>query len=818
MKRRIATYSIILLFCFALFALFSQNQAQATSDIIPHVNINPGESVGQTFTSLHRGLNEIGVTVSAQNNESGNLKLLLYHNNSQQPPVFSKDYSINVSSAEFLSLIFEAQKDSYLEDYFLELNWSGSGPISFQTNPSESYTQGSLYINSYSAQAQLDFNLEYDRVQLSLGLGLVVLQWLWQLFLTALILLLPGWAILSIAWPGWEDYDLLIKLTLAFGVSYALYPTLFLLTDFIDFHPGEVFFVWVVMGLSAISLFIHYRPDLRVKDISASKLLCNFRLRSENWLNLATVVVLSLIFFVKFWAIRTLDTPMWGDSYQHTMITQLMMNNGGMFDSWQPYVPYETFTVHFGFHSLATVFAWISNLSASQTVLWVGQISNALAALSLYPIAFKVSGKRKWAGVIAITFAGLILRYPNYYVNWGRYAQLSGQVLLPLVGFLLVEVLFSKETNISQLAIVSILLGGMALSYYRMPFFLAIWIPLLIGEMILWLRRDGNKFSTLLLRGMLILLGMVVLLIPLFSRISGGALAQSVGSMHSPGLQQALSNFLNNLNSTQYYYSKPLIVLTVISVVAGILAKQWRVLAIMLGMVLIHSYVLGTMVDLPFSNFIDAFSIQLMTYIGLGVIISYGFALVAENLDPVHPSIAAFLLITLSVFFAFQAKNVTDKTYEIVTRPDLRAFQWIRENTALDDLFLVNGFTIYDNTSGVGSDGGWWISLLTERRNTMPPQYAVLNERPEDPGYTKWTVDAINHFETYSPPSEEGLEAMCDWEVDYIYIGQRQGSVNDPTPMLRWQEWEETSAFSLVYAKDLVRIYQIDPSYCETRR
>ena len=36
-----------------------------------------------------------------------------------------------------------------------------------------------------------------------------------------------------------------------------------------------------------------------------------------------------------------------------------------------------------------------------------------------------------------------------------------------------------------------------------------------------------------------------------------------------------------------------------------------------------------------------------------------------------------------------------------------------------------NGFTIYNNTSGVGSDAGWWLSLLTDRENTMPPQYAV---------------------------------------------------------------------------------------------
>jgi hypothetical protein len=96
----------------------------------------------------------------------------------------------------------------------------------------------------------------------------------------------------------------------------------------------------------------------------------------------------------------------------------------------------------------------------------------------------------------------------------------------------------------------------------------------------------------------------------------------------------------------------------------------------------------------------------------------------------------------------------------------------------------------------------------------MPPQYAVLNEKPESPDYNDWTVDVINLFETHPPISDEGKAAMCSWGIDYIYIGQKQGSVNDLTPLLNWQEWGNVPHLTLAFAEDHVRIYQFDSSLC----
>ena len=66
----------------------------------------------------------------------------------------------------------------------------------------------------------------------------------------------------------------------------------------------------------------------------------------------------------------------------------------------------------------------------------------------------------------------------------------------------------------------------------------------------------------------------------------------------------------------------------------------------------------------------------------------------------------------------------------MVTKPDRQAMTWIREHTPAQAKFLVEGFRIYGGRSVVGSDAGWWIPLLADRANTMPPQYALLNETP----------------------------------------------------------------------------------------
>ncbi len=170
---------------------------------------------------------------------------------------------------------------------------------------------------------------------------------------------------------------------------------------------------------------------------------------------------------------------MWGDSYQHSVITQLIVDHGGLFTSWQPYAELESFTYHFGFHSLSAVYHWITGLPAHLSVMWVGQILNAFAVICLYPLALRMN-RNPWSGVAAVFFAALLSAMPMFYVNWGRYTQLTGLVILPALVWATWTASDESGTSRRNIAFAALLLAGLGLTHYRVLIFAAGWFLALI--------------------------------------------------------------------------------------------------------------------------------------------------------------------------------------------------------------------------------------------------------------------------------------------------------------------------------------------------
>ena len=127
----------------------------------------------------------------------------------------------------------------------------------------------------------------------------------------------------------------------------------------------------------------------------------------------------------------------------------------------------ESFTYHFGFHANAAVWSWITRAPVPQSVIVSGQVMNILAVLALYPISARLSGNR-WAGLGAMLVAAMFTLTPSFYVNWGRYTQLTAQVILPaLIWF--IDVWFGARSRPSRriLVLFIVLMTGLALSHYR---------------------------------------------------------------------------------------------------------------------------------------------------------------------------------------------------------------------------------------------------------------------------------------------------------------------------------------------------------------
>jgi len=169
---------------------------------------------------------------------------------------------------------------------------------------------------------------------------------------------IPGWGVLGWLFPSWERLTFVEKTPLAIGFSLALYPLLYLYTDLLGLHLGLLYpILLVILGISLLTWQAYRRKrQENVFDAKTIRLKANRRLLpylidfgKEHLPELVLIAVLALAAFTRFWPVRNLEIPMWGDSYQHSLITQLLLDNGGLFQNWQPYAELQTFT--------ATIFA-----------------------------------------------------------------------------------------------------------------------------------------------------------------------------------------------------------------------------------------------------------------------------------------------------------------------------------------------------------------------------------------------------------------------------------------------------------------------------
>ena len=99
------------------------------------------------------------------------------------------------------------------------------------------------------------------------------------------------------------------------------------------------------------------------------------------------------------------------------------------------------------------------------------------------PLSRRIAGGNRWAGIGTIIVAGLLMPMPAFYVNWGRYAQLAGQVVLPIAIWLLWDFLEPKRLSWPAYGLACVSLAGLALSYYRMPFYYAVFV---LAWLLLW--------------------------------------------------------------------------------------------------------------------------------------------------------------------------------------------------------------------------------------------------------------------------------------------------------------------------------------------
>lgn len=828
-------YNIALgIFIFLIFFLAScSHQQTSTKYASDFLLLSSEQTVGQTFYSRFRGLNSVTLQIGEINpTAKGDITLSVYKTTDKSSLVSHTIYPLaELPENGSYSFSFPAVVHSNQQNLYFELSTDSNIEIQVSTVPGYAYINGAAYSNLNPTQKQLDFEINYDYFQVFISILIWLFKFAETIFWGFLLFFLPGYGILTILdiYPITDIKALLRKIIISIALSLSIYPLVMLWTGAFGLHLGRLnAYLPVLLGVS----FILYRQFQRkIPFFQHLKQSSEFIIRdTKNYSSRILIfAVLFLLLLIKFWAIRDLPAPLWGDSLHHTTIAQLMLDNGGLFSSWEPYAPYKSLTIHYGFSSMVAVYSWFSGIDILSSTLLVGQWINFFALITPIILLLSISKEPEWSILGILIFVGLLSYLPAIYTNWGRYAQLAGQTILPALIYILISLFdiarhSTKEIKFRyrQIFVAALLLGGMTLTHYRMPIFLATIIFLLF---LFYHFKDKSSFREIfksVYTLALVILLSVILIIPWLPRIIGSSLSEAALTSSTP--TDPLTWLLPHLNQWKDLSKLiPIFVIGIIivSLLFGILKKKWILLIYIFWPLLLMLYLIGALIQLPIANLLEGFAIMIMLYIPISLVIGWFIGQIKVWIDKTHNNFYAPLSIILTIILCIiginiQSSTLTPQTTAIVTYPDLKAMEWIRNNTPEDALFLVEGYIVHYGYSAVGTDAGWWIPLLTERGNTMPPQYAMVNEESNPPDHREMIVELVDYLNRKDAGAPASVEYFCDLGITHAYVGQGRGRTGAGVDQL-FSPIEFTrnpQSFQMVYHQDRVYIYQLLPEVC----
>ncbi|NJM41763.1 MAG: hypothetical protein HC853_13890 [Anaerolineae bacterium] len=784
--------------------------------------LDANHRIGQTFTAHHAGLSGIDVFLAPDAANASPITLTLRtHRHASEVLATAQMTARDVRTPAYQRFSFPPLINSRNADYFVQLEAGSGSRLLVGSAAGDAYMEGALYQNDEAQEAQLAFKLIYDRASVVQGWARQLLEWARVLLATFAIILIPGLALLSF-WRGWQELNWLERLSLSCGIGLAFVPVLLMWANVFGFRFSSLS-IAVLVGLSSVVLLVRLWR-MRKDPASFPKPA------RPNSAQLCALIILALVIFTRFQVIGSLPFPMWGDSWHHTLIVQLMADHGGLFTSWQPYADLDTFTYHFGFHSFAAALHWAIGSPAPQATLWAGQAVNIMAVFALYALAIKLGGGNAWAGVIAMAVAGLLSPMPMFYVNWGRYTQLVGQVILCSVVYLLWWMAKARIQILGAALLLALVLVGLAISHYRVLLFGLVFAVVCVGGVLMaYVRARRNNSPTPFLRHLtLSALACValafVLFLPWLINIQGSFLASVFGTLvRTPARSIAVNTAaVNDFGSFDIYQDTAMWGLLIVCLVLGLVFRQRGVWAVgawwLLIFVITNPHWLGLPGTGVVSNFASLIAIYIPTGLIVGIVIGttidriMGMVRMRSRMLRPYVSIASTLLITAIGAQGVFARlgNVQTSTGVLITQPDLHAANWMRAHLPKSAFVLVNMFAAYAGTISVGTDGGWWLPLLAGARTTLPPATYSF-EQPSRPDYreqvARFTTLATAPAQQMSQPT--WAQSLKEAGITHIYVGQRQGRVNYGGPNLNPQQLLANPALHLIYHEDRVYLFEV---------
>lgn len=771
--------------------------------------LGPDHLVSQTMTVQRSGLNAIEVMAARYRPDEqlpADAEFTLFLERVDRPASATITVTLpiaHVRNNQRLRFSFPPQLDSAGGLYRLTLQSDRDHGVGVWASSHEGLAGGRLYVHGAPEQGDLVMSTfhAYPLARLLRDLPGILRPWLGALPAAVLLLSLPGLALLAWLPPAKPMHAMLAAAwLLATGLSF--WPLLLLWTTTLGLRMTALA-AWGILAALAVATALGLAYQRRVGR--------SWRVAPLGWPEATLAMILLVAVVVRLVQARGQIVPVWVDGVHHTMVTQLIAQQGFIPRTGEPFISIAGFHYHYGFHAGAAAWSWLTGLEPYRAVLGFGQLLAALAGLSVYALTVRlIAGRRdgswrvaRWAGTLAAAVPSFLTFMPAYYVSWARYTQLAGLVILPVLLVATWDLLDSRP-SLDRCAGALLLIAGLALTHYRvLVFYMVFWVVYIVAHLVEGaLRSDGRRIHPrarasgaarpdaprIALYGAALAAGSLLLIAPWVSRMVTGALLP-FGAIYgqvaaAEGVDTSVPMELLRVEGTM-----TLLMVAGLGWLWAVIRGRWR-----LVFVGVWSAVCVLVSDVGWLGLrgtwiIHGTSAAISYWLPAGVLVGWlgadlAFAPIRWIPGPVVKRRLAVAL-ELALLLGLTAASIgsvwgqMDRVNEVtvlVRESDLPAIGWVRDNLPADSLILVNTRPWLGEIR-MGSDAGWWLPYLTGHSVTYP---SVLYTHGK-PAYRDPISELASAVDTATALDDPTLLRMlADAGVTHVFVGTRGGPLEPP--------------------------------------
>ena len=605
-----------------------------------------------------------------------------------------------------------------------------------------------------------------------------------------LVLVLPGWAVL--VWLPSARRDGLEQLADAVGISIAVTALAAELAFFIKFQftQGSL---EILYGLALLSALLG----------SVWRVL--HRHWSWGWFTPAGLSIFGGLVAWRFYQARSLVLPAWVDSVHHVLVIRKILESAGLPVDLNPYLDVPFF-YHYAFHMVIALFAALSLCEPSQAVLWLGQVINALIALSVYRLGKAFGFDRLRAGLAAV-LVGFVLQMPAYYLAWGRYTLAIGLQMLPLAMAAALDVArpavasgneeeghtdSGKAKKVGNWIRLVLLAAGVCLSHYLAGLLLVMFLLVMYIETGLRQRSFEPHWDLLLSAG---LGGLLVT--PWLWRVwqYGSRLAKVALVMPQQKIALDYMTYAFSLLGPLRNYV--IMALAVLGLFWAFSRPALRSLAGWTALLVVSALPWGIQLS-PFRP--DQVAIILFlpaALLAAELLVTAGDVLVKKWRPLAGKLTLGLAIIGLVGWGLLEPPDILNAGTVLASQSDLSAIHWIEDNTPQQARFFINT-TLWQTGSYRGVDGGYWLETLAGRWTLLPPAMYGWGTHQEINQVNNWARRAS----VLAGCTDDFWALIKETGSQYVYVKQGIGK-------LQPDQLDSCAGLTVVYRKQGVFVYQV---------